>query len=64
MTILRFPTENYLDSVERLERALFQLGSSKEAYIGRKAGYVEVDISDDLAEAVKEIYYAHEHASA
>ena len=65
MTILKFPTQNYIECVERLERAIFQMGLSPcEAGIGRKEGYVQLDISDDMAEAVKEIYYTQEHASA
>jgi hypothetical protein len=63
MAILRFPTENYLESVERLERAAFQIGSFRHYNIGREGDCVVLDIDDDLAEAVKEIYYAHEHAS-
>jgi hypothetical protein len=64
MSILRFPTNNYLECVDRLERAIFQIGSFRHYNIGREEGCIVLDIDDDLAQAVEEIYKAHEHASA
>jgi len=67
MAILKLPAKNYLECVDRLERAFMQVGMFRHHNIGKHDGFIEVYIEEDfehLTEDVKKIYHSYERPSA